>query len=99
MFVRKDLSPSQQAVQAIHAGIEAARFSLITADETHPHVVLCGVNNQDHLDRVSVKLSQAGIRFKNFIEPDIGNEITALATEPLNGEQRSLLRNYQCLKL
>ena len=93
------MSFSQQAVQAIHAAIEATRHSLITAEQVHPHVVLCGVKNAQKLLGFSRKLEEAGIKYRAFYEPDIDNEITAIATEPISGEQRSLFDKAQCLKL
>lgn len=99
VLVRRDLSYSQQAVQAIHASIEATRHSLITAEEVHPHVVLCGVKNTQKLFGISQKLDRAGIRYRAFFEPDLNNEITALATEPISGDHRQLFNNVQCLKL
>ena len=99
VVVRRDLSYSQQAVQAIHASIEAARYSLITAEQVHPHVILCGVKNAQKLIGLSYKLDQAGIRYRAFFEPDLNNEITALATEPIAGCDKQLFKNIQCLKL
>ena len=99
VLVRRDLSASQSAIQAIHASIEATRHSLITAEEVHPHVVLCGVKNIQKLIGYSQKLNQAGIRYRAFFEPDLNDEMTALATEPISDEHRQLFNNAQCLKL
>lgn len=99
VIVRRDLSNSSQAVQAIHASIEATRHSLITAEQVHPHVVLCGVKNMTKLIGLSQKLDQAGVQYRAFFEPDLNNEITAIATEPISGDSRQLFKNIQCLKL
>jgi hypothetical protein len=42
-------------------------------------------------------LVENGIRHAHFYEPDIENQLTALATEPLFGEQRNLMKKYQLL--
>jgi len=95
VLVRRDLTTSQQAVQAIHASLEAARrFSI----PRHEYVVLCAVRNERQLLRWTHKLQQAGIGFCAFREPDLGNEFTAIATEPVVGEDRRLFRQLQLVK-
>ena len=103
VLVRRDLSFPQQAVQAAHAALEAARAGLIPrgADEPlapHPHLVLCHVPSIDGLLRAADRLRGAGVRFRLFHEPDLGGAPTALATEPLRGEDRAPLRRFPLLK-
>lgn len=43
------------------------------------------------------KLDAAGIRFREFREPDRNNEITALATEPIYGERRQFFSQFNLL--
>jgi hypothetical protein len=95
VFVRKDLTHSQQVVQASHACIEASRFFL-KPDIEHPHLVVIGVKNQNKLKKCIEHLQQLNIYYKEFIEPDIGNEVTAVATIPISGEIRTHLAKY-CL--
>lgn len=97
MLVRKDLPLTQQAVQACHAAIEAAR-EFLSPSGVHPHLVLCGVNNEATLHRETKRLEKLGIRFACFREPDRAGELTALATEPLRGEARRPMRRYQLLE-
>jgi hypothetical protein len=96
--VRKDLSPSQQAVQAIHAALEASKQLSLSWND-HPHLALCGVNSLLQLQQAAAKLSDAGIQFTLWHEPDRGNEPTALATTILTGEVRRYLRKFQLLSL
>jgi len=96
-FVRRDLSLPQQAVQACHACIEAAR-TLLPADDEHPHLVLCGVKSEQQLHTVQRHLDRIGIAFRSFFETDLDGQLTALATEPVRGHRRSLLRKYRCLR-
>lgn len=93
--MRKDLTHSQQVVQASHACIESSR-AFLAGEDVHPHLVVFGVKNQTKLRRVTEHLKQVGIRYKEFVEPDIGNELTAVATAPLSGEDRKHLAKY-CL--
>jgi hypothetical protein len=84
-------------VQSAHASIEAAH-SLIPPNIEHPHLVVCGVKNENQLKAASERLDQAGIKYKQFIEPDIGDQWTALATEPISGDMRTHFKKYNCLK-
>lgn len=43
------------------------------------------------------KLDEAGINYRAFREPDLNNEITALATEPISGQDRSFFNQFQLL--
>ena len=92
MLVRTDLPENQQLVQAVHAAHEAGiRFG-------DPHrissVVVCSVPDEDHLLRAKEKLDHFGIRSSVFIEPDMQNQSTALATEPIWGRLRKAFSNY-----
>ena len=83
-------------VQSSHACIEAAK-SFLNNDLEHPHLVVLGVKGEQQLYNSARKLDNAGIRYRIFVEPDRDNEATAIATEPIFGEQRRLFRNYRCL--
>lgn len=99
MFVRADLSKSQQAVQSAHAVIEMTRNGFIHPDSEHPSLVLCSEPSEQSLMDLSDMLSRACIRHIVFREPDRSNEVTAIATEPLNKGQRKLLRKANLLEL
>ena len=43
------------------------------------------------------RLRRLGISPRPFHEPDRGNELTAMATEPIFGPHRRLFRRYRCL--
>ncbi len=99
VIVRKDLSLEQQSVQAIHASIETARLLGNDKEEKweHPHLVLCGVENENALKNTIQRLVKNNIPFSYFVEPDLNNEITAIATFPLRGEKRDVMSRYQLL--
>jgi hypothetical protein len=94
--VRRDLPPTQVAVQAVHAAVEAARHFL-PPGHTHPHLVLCRVASERELLLAADRLERRGIRFQLFREPDRDDEATALATEPLGPDRRAALARYPCL--
>ena len=94
--MRRDLPPTQIAVQAVHAAVEAARHFL-PPDHAHPHLVLCRVASERDLLSAADRLERGGIRFQLFREPDRADEATALATEPLGPDRRAALARYPCL--
>jgi len=96
-ITRKDLSFPQQAVQAGHAAIEASR-AYLGKDDEHPSLILCIMKNEAQLAKAADDLERQDIRIKRFYEPDIGNKLTAFATEPLTGESRKIMRKFQLLK-
>ena len=79
VLTRKDISPSQQAVQAGHA---VAEFLLRFPDTKWRNgtLVYLGVDNEDQLNRWAYKLYFKDIEWIGFREPDIGNQLTAIAT-------------------
>jgi hypothetical protein len=83
-------------VQAGHACLEAAR-AFLPSDHEHPFLVVCGVRDEVRLGRWLDRLRAAGVRFRAFFEPDLGDQLTAAATEPLRGQQRHVFRDLPLL--
>jgi len=80
VIVRKDLSSSQRAVRAGHA---VAQFLLCSPfcrwqNET---LIYLGVKGLRQLENLKYKLDIKNIHYTEFREPDIGNEVTAIATD------------------
>ena len=78
-LVRKDLTPGQRAVQASHA---IAEF-LLRGPKTewdNGTIVLLGVEDEGELKTWATWLEIKGKPYAAFKEPDIGNQMTALAT-------------------
>ncbi len=99
VFVREDLSAPQQAVQSCHACIEAASTFSINKLHDHPSVIICGAKNEDRLHHIKKYLIDNGIQHVHFYEPDLDNELTSIATEPLFGDQRKLFRKFQLIRV
>lgn len=97
VFVRKDLSAAQICVQSSHACIEASRAFLAGADE-HPSVIIFGIKSEPKLKDIAARLQEAGVRHRVFVEPDIGDQWTAIACEPVAGERRSIFSKYTLLQ-
>lgn len=96
VIVRGDLPHEQKAVQSCHAVIEATRTFNLTGE--HPSVIICSVKNEDKLIQASDYLTQNRVKYCKFSEPDIGNQLTAIATEPLI-ENRAIFKKFQLLRI
>jgi peptidyl-tRNA hydrolase len=83
VLVRRDLSKSQQAVQACHAVAQFSLFDEQYSDSSYPWenrwdngtIVLLTVRNLEEL----IKWDNQLLGAHTFEEPDIGYETTALA--------------------
>ena len=83
ILVRKDLSTSQQAVQAGHAVAEFLLHSNFS-DWDNGTLIYLGVKGLYQLEKWMLNLKELDIPFTIFKEPDIGNEPTAIATDVNN---------------
>lgn len=96
MVVREDLTPPQQICQAVHAAYESGiRYG---DKERISSVVVVTVPNEDELLKTKEKLDWKGLKNYLFREPDLGNEATSLATEPLDQKRRRCLGGYPLWK-
>ena len=80
VIVRKDLSVSQRAVQAGHV---VAQFCLYGPFSrwNNGTLIYLGIKNLEHLKELMNQLNNNNINYTEFREPDIGNQITAIATD------------------
>lgn len=85
LITRNDLSPGYQAVQSCHAirqfveehpDIDSAWF------KESNYIALLQVENEEQLESLLLKASTRGIKCTYFREPDLSNELTAIALEP-----------------
>jgi hypothetical protein len=93
VLVRQDIPLSQQLVQAVHAAHEAGIY--LSEESQTSSVVVCGVSNEQELLKSQARIESRGIRFVLFREPDMNDEATALASEPLNGTGKKAFANYK----
>lgn len=80
VIVRKDLSPSQRAVQSGHAVAEFLLHGPFSR-WSNGTLVYLGVKSLHQLENLKEKLKLYNVPFTEFKEPDIGNETTAIATD------------------
>lgn len=76
ILVDKQLSPSQRAVQACHAGIE---FAKKYPDWKHESVILLGADGEMELIDKAAEFVFAGLPFTPFLESYWNNRVTAVA--------------------
>lgn len=96
VIVPKDLTPVQQTIQGTHAANEIFN----NYDYHHGSIIYVVVKSEDKLKLVIEELLERGIHLSIFREPDLGNRITAVATEPLgdDDERRTYLKKFMLLK-
>ena len=85
VITRRDLSPGYQAIQASHAAIEFQHGHQEIAKEWNQfskYLVFLSVENEEQLKELYCKAKDLGIRTSEFLEPDIENQLTAVALEP-----------------
>jgi len=98
IFVRKDLSPEQIIVQSNHASIELGhRLGETGSSISNLHIALIGVDNLSALEDVGELLRKNNFDYTFFLEPDLNNEMTAIASYPIKNSQKRFLRNYDKL--
>ena len=78
VVVRRDLTPSQSAVQGGHA---LAEYMLNSSRWKNSTLVYLGIKNLRSLERLKYRLDQEGTKYYEFREPDIGNQPTAISCD------------------
>lgn len=85
MVTRRDLSIPYQAVQSAHAAIDFQHEHPVEAKEwqsSSNYLAVLTVEDEQHLIKLITKAILLGIKHTVFREPDIDNQITAVAFEP-----------------
>lgn len=94
-MVRSDLPHPHQIVQACHAAIASAQS---LGGPLNPHLVLCTAPDESSLNALFNRLKEQGVPCCGNYEPDfVGNQLTAVATGALRGDQRRPLRRLPLL--
>ena len=94
VLTRTDLTLPQQLCQTAHAAYEAALHLTEPTNDIH-HIVICRISNETKLLKAQHYIEQKGIRTTLFREPDLDNQATALATEPIAASDRRKLSKYR----
>lgn len=85
MITRSDLEPGYQAVQSMHAlrqfTAEHPEIDRLWFDQSN-YLGLLSVANEKELYNLMEQAQMQDIKFSIFREPDIGDQITAIAIAP-----------------
>lgn len=101
MVTRRDLLPGLQIAQSLHAFREfIADFPHIEAKwyEISNYITILSVGNEEELKSFSSDLSENGIRFSEFFEPDLDCSLTAVAIEPGHKSKKACRKLSLALK-
>ena len=93
VFLRTDISLSQQIVQSNHAALEVGLKTTERYNEPSS-IVLIQIPNRDQLELEFQKFEAMGISCAAFYEPYDDMGMTAFATLPLGEESRHLFKEY-----
>jgi hypothetical protein len=95
VFVRQDLPIEQQLVQSVHAAFHAG-MDFAARHGAHPGIpftVLIGLPHAKSLRKTARKLIDNLVDCHIFTDTDISSDATAIATYPLNREEKQVLSN------
>ncbi len=85
MVTRKDLLPGSQIAQALHAFREfAEEYPVIERAwyEQSNFIAILAAKNEEELLKLCERAEKKGVCYTVFREPDLDNQLTAIALEP-----------------
>lgn len=91
VVTRRDLPIAYQAVQSGHAAIDFQHEHAVEAKEWQTksnYLAFLTVADEQELIKLATKAILMGIKHTVFREPDINNEITAIAFEPSDAARK-----------
>lgn len=84
VIVRKDLTPSQRAVQAGHALAAYLLHGSFLRRWKNETLIYLGIKGLKQLENLKQKFEFNSIDYVEFREPDLNNEVTAIVTDVNN---------------
>lgn len=85
MVTRQDLSAGYQSVQPAHALAQFAvehHNKFIDWQNFHKNLIVLSVENESALTKLLLQAQMKNISVSAFREPDVDNQLTAIALEP-----------------
>jgi len=110
-FTRQDISPEYQLVQTAHVALKLGHImgtqdtlkiqageTLQNPDPSDTYFTVVGVKDLSGLIAIKSILDMFSRQYVEFVEPDIGNEITSIAVFPTPEFERQELLAFSWLK-
>lgn len=82
VIVRADLPAGLQLAQSVHAfdALEQSRPDVVCAWRgSKANLIVLHATDRAELEQTAARLARAGVAYERFFEPDIGNDLTAIA--------------------
>lgn len=97
VFVRQDIFPEYQLVQAAHATMVAGQNLDPKFQAGNMYFTVCGVENESELKKIHREIRSMNHKAFMFYEPDI-KSYTALAISPIHWKEKGDLKRFPLLK-
>ena len=85
IVTRQDLKPGAQVAQAAHAAIQFQHEHPEISKDWHTnsnYIIILAAKDEQDLLRILEKTRNAGLQSSVFTEPDLDDQVTAIAIEP-----------------
>lgn len=91
VIVRGDIPPGLQIAQSCHVCFEFQKNHIELTklwNEESNYIVILSCKDEEAINKLIHKAERKNIRFSIFREPDLDNQITAIALEPTKRSKR-----------
>lgn len=99
-FIRQDLPPGQETIQAIHAAFHAGMaFGAEHGIQPGiPFAIATDTPTLKSVKKAQRKLEAAGVKHYAMVDTDVEEDVTAIITLPLDKVQKQILAEYRLRK-
>lgn len=99
-FIRQDLPPGQETIQAIHAAFHAgmAFHAAHGFQPGIPYAVVADTPSLKSLRKALRKVQEANIGYYAMTDTDVDKDMSAIVTFPVDKIQKEVLREYRLRK-
>jgi hypothetical protein len=96
-FIRQDLPPGQETIQAIHAAFHAGMaFGAEHGNQPGiPFAVVTDTPTLKAVKKAQRKMEAAGIKHYAMVDTDVEEDVTAIVTHPVDSVHKQVLSEYR----